>query len=188
MEEDISKPDLYVCKTSLSISDEFISTSSVGEQPSLSVVHLSSSTASSNEKYTREKIQHLLKYNKTQYVVLGNLNNQKSSICWRSFGFPAKLDSNDIPQKIEGFVLSKSCFITYSYISNSTTFLSNGTVSSGIQFLQYRQSLNQLMTTLFTARFYHRDKFLSTCFNIKRLIIQIESANLSPPLSDLSAC
>ncbi len=59
MEENISKPDLYVCETSSPISEQFISTSSVGEQPPLSVVHLSTSTASSNEKYTREKIQHL---------------------------------------------------------------------------------------------------------------------------------
>jgi len=45
MEENINKPDLYVFETSSPISDQFISTSSVGEQPSLPVVHLSSSTA-----------------------------------------------------------------------------------------------------------------------------------------------
>jgi hypothetical protein len=37
MEENIGKPDLYVCETSSPISDQFISTSSVGEQPSLPV-------------------------------------------------------------------------------------------------------------------------------------------------------
>lgn len=123
MEENINEPDLYVCEASSSISDQIISTSSIGQQSSVPVVQLSSSTASSNEKYTREKIQHLLKYNKTQYVVLDNMNNKKSSICWRSFGFPAKLDSNDTPKKIEGFVSCKSCFTTYSYISNSTSYL-----------------------------------------------------------------
>jgi hypothetical protein len=48
MEENINKPDLYVFEASSPISDQFISTSSVGEQPSLPVVHLSSSTPISN--------------------------------------------------------------------------------------------------------------------------------------------
>ena len=34
----------------------------------------------------------------------------------------------------------------------------------------------------FTASFYPRDKILSLCFNIKKLIIQIESGLLDHPL------
>jgi hypothetical protein len=77
MVENINKPDLYVFETSSPISDQFISTSSVGEQPSLPVVHLSSSTASSNEKYTREKIQHLLKLN-TLFSTIQTIKNHRS--------------------------------------------------------------------------------------------------------------
>ena len=110
MEENISKPDLYVCSTSSPIFDQFISTSSVREQPSLPVVHLSSSTVSSNEKYACGKLQHLLKHNKTRYIVWDNLNNKKSSICWRSFGFSVKLDSNGTSKKIEGFLVMQELF------------------------------------------------------------------------------
>ena len=63
MEENINEPDLYVCEASSSICDQIIATSSIGQQSSVPVVQLSSSTASSNEKYTPEKIQHLLKHN-----------------------------------------------------------------------------------------------------------------------------
>ena len=122
MEMNSSKSDLYVCEPSPSISDQFMSTNPV-EQLSSSGFCPSSSTMLSNEKYTREKIQHLLKHNKTQYVVLDNSANNSSSICWLLFGFSAKLDMNGAPQKIKSFVSCKNCFITYSYISNSTTFL-----------------------------------------------------------------
>ena len=37
----------------------------------------------------------------------------------------------------------------------------------------------------FTAPFYDKDKSLSACFNVKNLIIQIESANLGHPLTVL---
>jgi hypothetical protein len=60
MEMDPSKSDLYVCEPSSSISHQFMSTSSV-EQSSSSGFCPSSSSTSSNEKYTREKIQYLLK-------------------------------------------------------------------------------------------------------------------------------
>ena len=122
MEIDSSKLDLCVCESSSSISDQFMSTSSV-EQSSWSALCPSLSTTSSNENYTREKIQHLLKHSKTQYVVLDNSTNNNSSICWRLFDFPAKLDMNGVPQKIKNFVSCKNCLITYSYISNNTTFL-----------------------------------------------------------------
>ncbi len=62
MRENISKPTLYVCETSSPISHQVISASFEGEQPSLPVIHLFPSVASSNEKYTREKIQRLFKY------------------------------------------------------------------------------------------------------------------------------
>ena len=97
MEIDSSKSDLYVCQPSSSISDQFMSTSSVEQSPTS--IFCPSSIMSSDEKYTREKIQHLLKHNKTQYVVLDNSTNNSSSICWRLFGFPAKLDMTGVPQK-----------------------------------------------------------------------------------------
>jgi hypothetical protein len=122
MEENISKPDLYVCEISSPISDQVISISSAGEQPSLSVVHLSSSRASWNEKYTREKLQHLFKYNKTQYVVL------MFSIIWtiRNHWFVGvhlvflQAQFERYSSKSKGFVSCNSCFTTYSYVSNST--------------------------------------------------------------------
>ena len=122
MEIDSSKSDLYVYEPSSSISNHFMSTSSVEQSPSSSFCPSSSAT-SSDEKYTREKIQHLLKHNKTQYAVLDNSTNNSSSICWSLFGFHAKLDMNGVPQKIKNFLSCKNCFITYSYVSNSTTFL-----------------------------------------------------------------
>ena len=80
MEIDSSKSDVYLCQPSSSISDQFMSTSSVEQSPTSGFCP-SSSITSSDEKYTREKIQHLLKHNKTQYVVLDNSTNNSSSIC-----------------------------------------------------------------------------------------------------------
>lgn len=102
-----------------------MSTTAAEEQSLSPVVQIPLSTTSSNENYTRDKIQRLLKFNKTEYVVIENSNkkNKQSSTCWNLFGFPAKLDSNDTPIKIDGFVSCMKCFVTYSYISNSTTFL-----------------------------------------------------------------
>ena len=119
---DSSKSDIYTYEKSSSISDQFMSTSSV-EQSSSSGFYPSSSTTSSNEKYTRGEIRHLVKHNRTQYPVLDSSTNNSSSICWRLFGFPAKFDVNGVPQKIKNLISYKNCFITYSYVSNSTTFL-----------------------------------------------------------------
>ncbi len=55
METTINEPDLFVCEISSSIFDQIKSTNAAGEESSSPVVQLSSSTASSNEKYTREK-------------------------------------------------------------------------------------------------------------------------------------
>lgn len=88
-----------------------------------SVIQQAIVTISSNEELTREKIQHLLKFKKDQYVIIDNVNNKKSSDCWRLFGFPAAINENGDHQRIEKFVSCKKCFTTYSYVSNSTTFL-----------------------------------------------------------------
>lgn len=80
-------------------------------------------TTVTNEEYTREKIQRLLKLNKGQYVVINNSNNKRFSNCWKLFGFPAKIDENGHHQRIPNLVSCKKCFATYSYISNSTSFL-----------------------------------------------------------------
>jgi hypothetical protein len=134
MELDSSKPDLYVCEPSSSISDQSISKRSVEQSSSSSGFCLSSSsTTPLDENYTREKVQYFLKHNKTQYVVLDNSSNKNSSICWRLFGFPAKLDMNGVPQKIKNFVSCKICFTTYCYISNSTSFLNKHSCESAVQ-------------------------------------------------------
>ena len=105
-----------------------------------------------------KKIQHLLKHNKTQYVVLDNSTNNSSSICWRLFGFPAKLDKNGVPQKIKNFVSCKNCFITYSYVSNSTTFLEKHSCqSSGRQINSISSSTHTSSSSqsLITAAYGH---------------------------------
>jgi hypothetical protein len=65
-----SKPDLYVCEPSSSISDQSISKRSVEQSSSSSSSSgfclSSSSKTPSDEKYTREKVQYFLKYNKTR--------------------------------------------------------------------------------------------------------------------------
>ena len=55
MEIDSSKSDLYVYEPSSSISNHFMSTSSVEQSPSFDFCPSSSAT-SLDEKYTREKI------------------------------------------------------------------------------------------------------------------------------------
>ncbi len=63
-----SKPDLYVCEPSSSISDQSISKRSVEQSSSSSSGFClsSSSTTPLDENYTREKVQYFLKHNKTQ--------------------------------------------------------------------------------------------------------------------------
>ncbi len=162
---DYNQSDQHTCEPSSSISSSstftsstsslFTSTSSTSTSSSSTGSCISSSTVSSNENYTREKIQHHLKYNKAEYIILNNSNNKNSSVCWRSFGFPAKLDINGVPQKIKNFVSCKNCFTTYSYASNSTTFLNkhnclssdrktNSTLSSS-----YNTSSSQTLITTY---------------------------------------
>ena len=45
------------------------------------------------------------------------------SDCWDLFGFPAVIDDNGDPQRIDGFVSCRKCFTTYSFKSNSTLLL-----------------------------------------------------------------
>lgn len=148
MKDSINDSDLNVCETSC-ISDQIISASSVREQSLLPVVQLSSSTAWSNEKYTRGRIRHILKHNKTQYVVLDDMNSKRTTICWCSFAFSAKLDSNHNPRKIEDFVSCKckTCFITYSHVSNSTTFLKKHRCESSHQIKNFTSSSSRTLST-----------------------------------------
>ncbi|CAM4889910.1 unnamed protein product [Rotaria socialis] len=159
---DYNQSDQHTCEPSSSISSSSTFTSSTSSlvtstSSSSTGSGISSSTVSSNENDTREKIQHHLKYNKTEYIILDNpnSNNKKSSVCWRSFGFPAKRDINGVPQKIKNFVSCKNCFTTYSYASNSTTFLNkhnclssdrkpNSTLSSS-----YNTSSSQTLITTY---------------------------------------
>ena len=141
MEMDSSKNDQHIrepppsstSSSSTSSSSSFTSSSSSFTSPSSADHCISRPTSLSDEKHTREKIQHNLKFNKDQYVILDNSNNKNSSVCWRLFGFPAVLDINGVPQKIKNFVSCKKCFTTYSYVSNSTTFLNKHSCLSSDQ-------------------------------------------------------
>jgi hypothetical protein len=124
MEMDPSKSDLYVCEPSSSISHQFMSTSSV-EQSSSSGFCPSSSSTSSNEKYTREKIQYLLKHSKTEYVVLDNSTNKNVSICWCLFGFPAKIDTNGIPQKLKILFYARNALLLIRIFQTAPLFLTS---------------------------------------------------------------
>jgi hypothetical protein len=139
------------------------------EQPSLPIIRLSSSTASSNEKYTCGKIQHLLKYEKTQGVVLEDLNNKKSSVRWGSFDFSTKLDLNDTPEKNEGFVVCKSCLLLIR-ISNSTYFLKKYNCKS---------SQWKINSTLFSSQTASSSQSLITVYDHPKRQTNIGSAQLN---------
>ncbi len=82
-----------------------------------SVEEQSSSSASPNTAFTTTTIKHLLVNDHINYQVIDNKNKRSTAQCWKCFGFPGVLNSNDNKKFdiIPGFVSCKTCFDTYKY-------------------------------------------------------------------------
>lgn len=90
-----------------------------------SMTSLNNSPPSSSHhpnKFTCGQIQLLLKTKPNEFIIVEN-NGRHVSSCWSLFGFPAIVNSNGGHQRIDGFVSCRSCFSTYSFVSNSTRVL-----------------------------------------------------------------
>ncbi|CAF4534007.1 unnamed protein product, partial [Rotaria sp. Silwood2] len=94
-------------------------------QSSISIITRDSSNAvnssSRMQQYTTDRIKFLLKQQPSTYKVLENEKN-KSSICWKVFGFPAKrIENTNEYQKIDGFTSCRTCYQTFSYTVTTGT-------------------------------------------------------------------
>jgi hypothetical protein len=87
-----------------------------------SLVHSSASSPRNSNKSTCLEIQTMLKTKPNEYIIIENTGKHTSD-CWTLFGFPAIVNSNGDPERINGFVSCRKCFSTYSFMSNSTRFL-----------------------------------------------------------------
>jgi hypothetical protein len=68
---------------------------------------------------TCEKIHTLLNKKALQII---NPSKNHTADCWKRFGFPIAVDQNgNVMKKYHNFVSCRSCFITYSFKSNSTS-------------------------------------------------------------------
>lgn len=74
------------------------------------------------DNFTCPKIRILLETKPEQYIILKNTGKHTSD-CWNYFGFPAIVNPDGKPKRIQGFVSCQHCFTTYSFISNSTRLL-----------------------------------------------------------------
>jgi hypothetical protein len=90
-----------------------------------SVEEQSSSSTRSNTTFNTITIKHLLVNDHINYQVIDNKNKRSTAQCWKCFGFPGVLNSNDNKKFdiIPGFVSCKTCFDTYKYIDSSTANL-----------------------------------------------------------------
>lgn len=78
---------------------------------------------SSFTEMTCTKIILMLKNEKSNLKII-NRSKKHTSNCWTRFGFPAAVDANGkIVKKFNDFVSCKSCFMTYSFKSNSTSLM-----------------------------------------------------------------
>ena len=111
-------------------------------QSDTSVFHILSSPArlikstESQPTYTSIYIKLLLTHENTQYRVESNQSKRATAPCWKIFGFPAVVLSED-ENKVEvipGFASCKNCFETYRYIDSSTTNLNSHILSTNIAF------------------------------------------------------
>jgi hypothetical protein len=84
-----------------------------------SVEEQSSSSASPNTAFTTTTIKHLLVNDHINYQVIDNKNKRSTAQCWKYFGFPGALNSNDNKKFdiIPGFVSCKTCFDTYKQVT-----------------------------------------------------------------------
>ena len=97
------------------------------QQLSFSTSITSSDTSSSNITYSTTSIKRLLLNDDIHFKVLPNNRKRATAACWKSFGFRAVFNQDDLT-KFEitpGFVSCKSCFDTYKYIDSSTANLYN---------------------------------------------------------------
>ena len=101
------------------------STSIIGISHSdVSVVDSSSSLAHGikpaqfQSMYTSASIKRSLLHDQTHYRVVSNNSKRATSSCWRIFGFPAIISSQNENQFeiIPGYAACKNCFEIYRYI------------------------------------------------------------------------
>lgn len=79
------------------------------------------SELSSFAEMTCKKIMFMLKNDKNNLKIIEH-SKKHTSNCWSRFGFPAVVDADGkIVKKFNDFVSCKTCFITYSFKSNSTS-------------------------------------------------------------------
>lgn len=97
------------------------------------VIHASSSSlhsgnsADSRSLSSSIDIKRCLLHNKNRYRVEPNPSKRATAACWKIFGFPAMMSSQDGNQfeLIPGFASCKSCFETYRYVDSSTANLNS---------------------------------------------------------------
>jgi hypothetical protein len=103
-----------------------VSVSRVGNASSravnVSLVNSSPSSIGNSNKWTCAEVQAMLKTKPSEYIIIENTGKHTSE-CWKIFGFPATVNNNGDPERIQGFVSCRKCFSTYSFISNSTRLL-----------------------------------------------------------------
>ena len=87
----------------------------------------SDTSSSSTVLYTTASIRSSLLHDDIHFTILPNNNKRTVAPCWKTFGFPAVANKEDLKKFriIPGFVSCKSCFDTYKYIDSSTANLYN---------------------------------------------------------------
>ncbi|CAF1093959.1 unnamed protein product [Adineta ricciae] len=88
----------------------------------ITLLNSSPSSPRNTDKAACAEIQLMLKTKSNEYVIIEN-TGKHSSNCWNLFGFPAVINDNGDAERISGYVSCRKCFITYSFVSNSTRFL-----------------------------------------------------------------
>ena len=119
-----STPDSSIC-SSTSITD--ISHSDV------SIIYSSSSPArgikptESHSTYTSVSIKRSLLHDQTHYRVVSNNSKCATASCWKIFGFPAVVPSQNENQFeiVHGYAARKNCFETHRFIGSSTANLNS---------------------------------------------------------------
>ena len=94
---------------------------SIAKTPSASPCN---SSNVNKQSYQAQQIEKLLKVStdRKQYIVTKNLSSFIKSEVWNKFGFPAKLENDDVHEVIPGFVTCFDCFKTLSF-DGSTKYM-----------------------------------------------------------------
>ena len=77
--------------------------------------------SSREDSLTSEKVKHLLRTENIEYTIIKKDSSTASSSWWNGFGFPAKLDEDNIYQRIFGYVSCFKCYQTFVYSAKSGT-------------------------------------------------------------------